>query len=490
MASSGSCVVGADDVHLKALYDAFCSSCTLEDIALAYIKAGHNVDKAGEILCKLHGSNLGDASRDFEDEASLKHPQETSDKGHTVSSIPLDRNYNGRKHKKVSASGGTVSSFLGKDYLRFSSSVYEPSQAMKPPKVSVFEPLATDSEVGTVEEQNFPVNVSRQIRTNADVEEFLFSMLGDGFKLSMDNIRVVLGNCGYNAKQSMEKLLSISEKRLYDGKPAVNRTNMETSCHEVECKKLPSESRSAESRSWDKNKKNLSREVLESLFIVADRFEEEPRIKRLELGINRTRVIGQKPVTKPFEELALCHLPEIELTQPASSNHDEDNYQVLRKAAKQHWNTMKLYYEAAVDAFTKGDHAQASYCLEQGKNNYQLAREADEKSTDMILERREQDEKEGELFLDLQAQSANQSIQLLKLHLLSLAGIPSFRCLKVTVHTDDDGTSRGRRRREMVLKFLENESIRWTKVEGSPGKILIPLDEIDRNKLNFKADDS
>jgi len=53
----------------------------------------------------------------------------------------------------------------------------------------------------------------RETLKNRDVEEFLFCMLGEGFKLNMEVIRDVLGSCGYDIKKSMEELMSFSEKR-------------------------------------------------------------------------------------------------------------------------------------------------------------------------------------------------------------------------------------------------------------------------------------
>ncbi|KAK8934606.1 hypothetical protein KSP39_PZI014622 [Platanthera zijinensis] len=40
----------------------------------------------------------------------------------------------------------------------------------------------------------------------------------------------------------------------------------------------------------------------------------------------------------------------------------------------------------------------------------------------------------------------------------------------------------------VVLQLLEDESINWSEVEGSPGIILIPLDEIDPSMLSFEID--
>lgn len=45
-------------------------------------------------------------------------------------------------------------------------------------------------------------------------------------------------------------------------------------------------------------------EVIEAIFTVPDRLEEEPKLKRYELGANRNRVPYQKPVLKPLEDIS------------------------------------------------------------------------------------------------------------------------------------------------------------------------------------------
>ena len=55
-----------------------------------------------------------------------------------------------------------------------------------------------------------------------------------------------------------------------------------------------------EQSNLDKEKSSLSMEILESLFHAPLRSDQEPR-KRLEWGLNRTRVVGQQVVSKPLE---------------------------------------------------------------------------------------------------------------------------------------------------------------------------------------------
>lgn len=47
---------------------------------------------------------------------------------------------------------------------------------------------------------------------------------------------------------------------------------------------------------------NLPKEVLQSLFSVPER-SEEPKKTRIGIGLNRTRVVGKKPVKEPLEDL-------------------------------------------------------------------------------------------------------------------------------------------------------------------------------------------
>jgi hypothetical protein len=44
-------------------------------------------------------------------------------------------------------------------------------------------------------------------------------------------------------------------------------------------------------------------EVIEAIFTVPERLEEEPKLKRYGLGANRNRVPHQKPVLKPLEDV-------------------------------------------------------------------------------------------------------------------------------------------------------------------------------------------
>lgn len=67
--------------------------------------------------------------------------------------------------------------------------------------------------------------------------------------------------------------------------------------------------------SMEQKNANLPSEVLHSLFNVPERLEEQPKIKRLEIGHNRTRVLGQKPITKALEDNVLSSTANLSLKQ-------------------------------------------------------------------------------------------------------------------------------------------------------------------------------
>nr|XP_009397946.2 PREDICTED: putative nuclear RNA export factor SDE5 isoform X2 [Musa acuminata subsp. malaccensis] len=467
---------------LNALLDAFGTFCTLEDIASAYCKAGRDVCKAGDMLYQLQESSSS-GFRHAQIGKNVPQPEESSDEDNLKCSILLGKNSKGTKPKKLSVSVGTISSVLGKKYVGVPSSRNESCETTKPPKLEIKEQM-----LDVLESESFmPNSVQSSTLNDKDVEEFLFSMLGDGFKLSMDVIRDVLGCCGYNMKKSMEELLIISSNTLEKGK-AVDYDDLRKSAgkgsqtekfpYEDCCPNSPSSVRNIPRHSsMEQKNSNLPMEVIQSLFNVPERSEEEQKIKRREMGLNRMRVVGQKAVTKPLEDLVLSSTTDIPNIRQVVNDvaEEDDDYQVLRRAAKLHWDSMKQYYEAAVDAFTRGDNEAASYHIEQGKYYNQKAREADEKSAAMLVEPRKTSNKD-EITLDLQPHCAKEALKLSKLLLCSLADIPTLRYLKLVIGADSEDRKQGKKRR-LVLKLLENESIKWTESDDNSGTIYIQLDQ-------------
>ncbi|XBI94117.1 hypothetical protein VPH35_030820 [Triticum aestivum] len=454
---------------LNALLDAFSCAFSLEDIANAYCRANGDVNKAGDFLTDLQlsmpqsdevdssvGTNLPQFGKAVE-ENSLDNSNQTRNlscvgKAAEESSVENSSQTRTReKSQKSSASFGTVSSMLGKGSARATTAPANTAPGKgKPIKVELPEYMRDD--LKTDESDSAP---KRETLNNRDVEEFLFSMLGEGFKLNMEVIRDVLGSCGYDMKKSMEELMSFSTKDL--GKRpenehiAVQDTAVESSFSMGSCLGSQSTSRFVLSslcywfipfcsimnvtfcfirhfslRGWWHNPRPqiTPGELLESIFTAPER-SEEPKVRRYELGANRRRVPDQKPVVKPLEDISppSTDLPvKIILGSKEPVVRDEDDYQNYRKAAKQHWDMMKQYYGKAVDAFREGNKKEAEYLMTEGKNYYRMARLSDEKSAAEITKSKQ--ESKNELCLDLRSQDAANVANLLRLHLRQLANIP------------------------------------------------------------------
>lgn len=468
---------------LGALLDAFHPVYTLQEIASAYCRAGSDICKASEILCELQKSSSDVVHHQNDSDVTTTESEESFCED-SANAAKQHCSYQGLKPKKLSATVGSVSTILGKTYARPASSKKETTEATKPLKLEMKELPVEEIETGSA---NLKEHIDRK-----DTEEFLFSMLGDGFKLSMEVIQEVLGRCGYDVKKSMEELLDVSAKDSVKGKRIDHECRGDLPNSELYLpgemhKKPPCIVRKAtEPAGLEKKRSDLPRELLLALFDVPDRCEEEPR-KRLEIGLNRTRVVGQRVVTEPLQDVVFRPFSNIANIQFESSEHDEDDkYWMLRRDAKEHWDKMKEFYEAAIVAHASGDRLKANDLIEEGRRHNQMAREADEKAAAEILDTKNSDA-QNDVPLDLHSHSARESIRLLKKHLISLANIPMFRYLKVIVNTEAEDTTKGKRKR-MVTKLLERESIKWTEEDGKPGTILIPLDEIDPGKLTFAND--
>ncbi|KAL2932171.1 putative nuclear RNA export factor SDE5 [Bienertia sinuspersici] len=163
---------------------------------------------------------------------------------------------------------------------------------------------------------------------------------------------------------------------------------------------------------------------------------------------------------------------------------EEGSYNALRKAVKEHRETMKAYYKAAAEALARGDRGQAVLLLEKGQFFYNKAREADEESSTKIFETSVSNtdgKMQEEISLDLQNHDAKEAIRLVKIHLRTLSGIPLVTDLKLIIGHGDRNVEKCKR---MILKLLEKEDIKWIEDESS-GVILIRLDEINPESLSF-----
>nr|CAB3450470.1 unnamed protein product [Digitaria exilis] len=354
---------------LNTLLDVFSCSFSLDDIADAYIKAKGDVNKAGDLLTDLQLSlphindvetTLSQTDKPVEENymessrqpRTLSQIEQAVDEKHTENSDQLKMP---EKLQKSSAAFGTVSSMLGKESARATTTANRSSKKDKPLKVELPEYMRDDFKVKSDESDSAP---RRETLNNRDVEEFLFCMLGEGFKLSMEVIREVLGSCGYDVKKSMEELMSFSEKGLYkqgeSKDTAIQDVAVESSASKGKC--LGSQSILSTHSSQERVQRSKPQispgDLIESLFTVPGRLEEEPKLRRYELGANRSRVLDQKPVLKPLDDLSTysTDFPVKVIIGSKEPAVNEEDYQNYRRAAKQHWDMMKQYYEKARDS--------------------------------------------------------------------------------------------------------------------------------------------
>ncbi|XP_006647584.1 putative nuclear RNA export factor SDE5 [Oryza brachyantha] len=466
---------------LNALLDAFGSAFSLEDIATAYCRANGDLNRAGDLLTELE---LPMAKSDEVDSSvgTILPPSGKASKENCTEDSGQARLR--EKVQKSSASFGTVSSMLVKGSTRATVSLHRAPGKEKPPMVELPEYMRDDFNVKTDKSESAS---QRDTLNNRDIEEFLFSMLGEGFKLSMDMIREVLGSCGYDIKKSMEELMSGSAKDT--GKKAEEKHNVvqdaavEYPLSKGSCLESQSTFRNGSAYSLRGERHSSSQispgELLESIFTVPERSEEEPVRKRYELGANRNRVLDQKPVVGPLEDISsysTSFAGKVTLVSKEPVADNEDDYQNYRRAAKQHWDMMKQYYEKAVDAFREGNQKEVEYLLGEGKHYYKMARLADERSSGEIV-RSKKVESKNELCLDLRGQDPANVANLVRLHLRQLSNIPFLEYLKVITGAEDGSFKSGQRRRK-VIKYLEKKSIVWTEEEANHGTILIPINQM------------
>ncbi|ONI12794.1 hypothetical protein PRUPE_4G184000 [Prunus persica] len=425
---------------LEYLLEVFSSMCSLKDIASAYCQERQNVEMAAEILCASLVSpsdGAGSSKVKFEGASATSSEGMSSDK---VLQNPIKGAGNTRasKSKKNSVSGGTVSGMIGKEYIRPRSSTNESIEVKKPLKLGLKEVPA--SEIWSEEvESTMPAENSKM---HADIEEFLFKMLGEGFKLDMDVIREVLGHCGYDVQKSMENLLFMSASNLEKSDDIIGLSSLKST-------EMSPYQHSAHSKSPIEEKDGLvlQKEVLEALFHVPERSEEAPKRSHPVREVKRYKAF-RKFAVEPFRDtLVECKNATLAPEEVTSADGDGDNsYQVLRRSVKEHWITMKEYYKAAFDAFCEGDRVRTDKLLEEGHFYSRKAQEADEKYTQKLLEAQS---RENVVSLDLHHHEPKEAVRLLRLQLTYFSGIPDFTYLKVIVGTNDT-TGAARRRMHFI----------------------------------------
>ncbi|KDP27035.1 hypothetical protein JCGZ_20970 [Jatropha curcas] len=484
------------DEDLEKLVEFFGSTFSVEDVASAFCEAGRDSNLAAEILCGVHGTNSN--------ALPLKCPSGLDSARSVSSELPSDKYLekvsDGQKRtkelgsKKYSASMGTVSSVIGKEYTKPRPKTNEYIEAKKPLMLE-----SKDFPVSMIwSEDNTPNVTTRNCPPKADIEEFLFKMLGDGSQIDMPVIQQVLGLCGYDVQKSIDKLLDLSASTLENcegvGVAADNSTGKCSEQESVSLRErvqhLDSDRRDGgelkasnltSSPKGEMDRTGLQKEVLQALFDVPNRSEEAPKFARPRRFMpgKRLKAFG-KLVTERHKDATREHKPSAAEQHIVSEEEDADNnYEVLRAAVKEYLITMKEYYKAAVDAFVKGDHARAHKLQEQGQFFKEKAREADDRSCQKLVETRN----EEVMCVELHDNEPKESLRLLRLHLTSLSGIPSIKYLRLKLESNNEDAMKGKRKR-LILKQLEKESIKWNE-EGDGETILIQVDVINPKSLSF-----
>ncbi|KAE9591742.1 hypothetical protein Lalb_Chr20g0121931 [Lupinus albus] len=489
--SSQTIVTCDEEKALKSLLDAFGSSFSLDEIATAYCKASRNADSAVQILYEMQGS-----SSTSETHSSSVHTRVEESSKTAYGSSSFENSFQKRKNMKSKArpiSVGTVSSMIDKDYVRPKPSANGTYVARKPLKLD-----ANALPMTEIWREKTKPSIVKHNQLHQDMEDFLLNMLGDGFQLDREMIREVLDSCGYDMAKSMERLLDTSVVALGKRAAVADYSTKKFTDMKAKSKLASSSERKAQNsnslrrdrdtvsnKGVELNQKQkqrdvLQKEVMTDLFNSRDPREESPKRTVKDVNKNSRYGIVFEPPADSMEEYKI----DMNFSQQQNVDadaEDEEDYQKVRKAVKEYRVTMNEYYKAAVEAFAKGDQIKAEKLFDQGHFFERKAHEADEESSRMILETRNTESQE--MLLDLHDLGTKEAIRLLKRHLSSLSGIPSFEYLKVVLDANGEDSSKGSRRR-LVLKLLEKESIKW--VEGETGgTILIPLASIDRKSLSF-----
>ncbi|XP_027334867.1 SMR domain-containing protein At5g58720 isoform X2 [Abrus precatorius] len=431
---------------LEALIEAFSLS-SIEEAARAYDVAGGDPDKASQILRKGFGDNVEypfcSSSSMLSGGSSGVSSASTSGSsdGFVEQTYGEDVRYfkGGRQKKKVVASTGTVSTVLGKDYVRRN---------------------------GT---RNNGFNTNGVVVDKEEAEQFLCSMLGNDSDLSLAVVRDVLCQCGYNIEKASNILLDLAASTVgqssSDRHPNYRVDNIDDERFLVdpndsltdrrsECTSLSSESELSDNQwslvSLDRNyaevlssskansaispgctRSEIPQKVLESLFNI-------PKITE-----HNKDAMNWRRVAKKMQSLG----PGFDIFPPVTESQQRiyakgDEYQVFREDSNQHWNSVKSYYQKAATAFTKGDRAYAAYLSDQGKEQTKLAQKADTKASHDIFVARNKGI-ENVITIDLHGQHVKPAMRMLKLHLL-FGYVPSVQVLRVITGCGSHGVGKSK----------------------------------------------
>lgn len=171
-----------DEKNLQILLEAFGSAVSLDAIASSYCEAGRNLESTAEMLSNVQGSISAT-------EDDPKKADKASSESSSSSSLLEDSHIVKPNSRKCSASIGTVSSVIGKDYINPRPQPKGLNEKLKPAKLNSNDFPVTEI-WGEEKESEF---TSQGQPVENDLGEFLYKMLGNGFQLDMGVIQQVIG---------------------------------------------------------------------------------------------------------------------------------------------------------------------------------------------------------------------------------------------------------------------------------------------------------
>ncbi|KAK2639103.1 hypothetical protein Ddye_026898 [Dipteronia dyeriana] len=190
---------GVDVRDLEELLGTFGSHFSLEDIASAYFQANYNMNVTAEILFSKNYTTLAtsiDTSKDklegggygksLKLQSESENPSAKALEPASASDNVLHKPF---KLKNCPVAMGTISTVIGKEYLRGKPLTDDSHEPTKPMKLNSKEFPASE-----IWSKEIPPSTTAMNGTmRPDIEEFLFKMLGDGFQLDTTVIQDVLG---------------------------------------------------------------------------------------------------------------------------------------------------------------------------------------------------------------------------------------------------------------------------------------------------------
>ncbi|KAK7333229.1 hypothetical protein VNO80_29994 [Phaseolus coccineus] len=468
---------------LDALVGAFSLS-SIREASIAYDIAGCDPDRASEILRKglsddsfsccsssySGGSSGGGTSSSGMELGSKEEGEQNCGEGVVVGGFKA-----GKQKKKVVASTGTVSTVLGKEYVRRNKG------------------------------RNKGFSANDEVFDMEKAEQFLCSMLGEDCDLNLAVVRDVLCQCGYDIERASNVLLDLAgstiEKSNTDRHPNYRVDNIGDGRVFVD----PNDSlidRRSESTSISSDG-DISDNIW-SLGSFGRKYAEVLSNSKVDFAIS-------SECTKSDIPLKVSDIPQKVLESlfnfPKSTEHDKDSmnwrnvvkkiqslgpgfnvsphvaesqqrtyakgdeYHVFREDSNQQWDSVKSYYKKATTAYTKGDRAYAAYLSDQGKEQTKLAQKADTRASHDIFIARNKGI-ENVITIDLHGQHVKQAIRMLKLHLLFGSYVPSVQTLRVITGCGSHGFGKSKLK-QSVIELLEREAIEWR--EENQGTVLIKL---------------